>query len=299
MSVIDFDHMVNNSNIWKSIPFNDSTDRKRLYNFIDLIDQEGSIYEADNKAERHKNVSEKLIPFKDILNIEDLANDYIQYSYERKKIWLKFSLALHHKQLTTIIDEESLKEMEIVCNKKHPTILCPFHLGPYSLVTILPTIFNREISVLVNDEERGLLSDWAKNFIEHEEFKRMNLLKVPSMSSPLRFLKNVMKNHIGIIFPEFSYGIGKEFERVNFFGKTMNVPTGVYTLSKKANAKVIPMTCYWENNKIHFAFGREYDPSLLNASAFLNEIFSFGETYIKAYKEQWFWELVDMNGEIE
>ncbi|MEF2292832.1 hypothetical protein [Virgibacillus dokdonensis] len=291
MSILNFNNLLQFHSILKNIPFQ----KKEEQQLADLFLK--TIVETDMN-------SNTLNPLKYVPVIksfpalnqsaEEISHAYSLFAEKRKSAWTYLSLSLYNKQYDQIIEPESdrlLKSIE-PAHSKNRIIIAPFHMGMHTMSMPLVTRYFDKTTILVNSDEIDIIQQWMSTYLEASYSDSIDMVPVPSHTSPLKFTKAIMRGATGIIFPEFSYGINQEEEEVPFLGGTFKAPIGVYVLAKRLSAKVYPLGSIWneEENKVRFMVGDSLDPNALSQSTFLQHLFAQGEEWIAKNPEQWLWD---------
>lgn len=298
MSIINFSNLIKFNKIWKSMPFKNAEDRQLLFQFTK------EILLSENQEEVKQHEKDKLLyllkdhyPFFHLLS-EEISENYFSFSNNKRLLWVYLSIALYNEKIDEIIDPEDLDKLQDVFSREKisstPLILTPFHLGVHTLTATIASKYVGPTVCMVNKPEYNLLNEWREEYLFQDEYKNLITVPIPSQTSPLKFAKLLLRGSTGIMFPEFSYGINQDFERVNFLGGTIDVPIGVYVLAKKFNANVLPIASAWDESRecLRVMVGDTLTTNQLSQHQFLQLLFNQGETWVKVYPEQFYWEYI-------
>ncbi|NBJ68086.1 MULTISPECIES: hypothetical protein [Clostridia] len=299
MSILNFNNLLQFQSIWKSIPFYTKEDQELAYRFFkNIVEEELELTREQLEKQQQKylkviNTFPKLKPL-----AEEVSHAYSLFVEKRKSAWTYLSLALYSKQYDRIINQDSDRLLQTMKkpDSKNRIILAPFHMGMHTMSMPLITRFFDNTTILVNSDEIDIIYQWMSTYLDETFNTSITMVPVPSHTSPLRFSKAIMRGAVGIIFPEFSYGINQEEEEVRFLGGTFKAPIGVYVLAKRLSAKVYPIGSIWNEDEqnVQFMVGDVLDPNILSQSTFIQKLFTQGEEWIMKHPEQWLWDhLID------
>ncbi|MFP7442654.1 hypothetical protein SFC50_03035 [Bacillus infantis] len=298
MSIIDFSNLIKFNKIWKSMPFKNVEDRQLLMDFTKKIllsenQEEVKQHEKDELTYLLKNH----YPFFHLLS-KEISENYHAFSNNKRLLWIYLSIALYNDNIDEVIDPEDLDKLQDVFSKEKssstPLILTPFHIGVHTLTAAIASKYIGPTVCMVNKPEFKLIDEWREEYLFLDESNNITMVPIPSQTSPLKFAKLILRGSTGIMFPEFSYGINQDFERVNFLGGTLDVPIGVYVLAKKFKANVLPIASAWDekSKRLRFMVGETLTTDNQSQHQFLQLLFNQGENWVKTYPEQFYWDYI-------
>ena len=215
-----------------------------------------------------------------------------------KKVYHNFSVTFSELLLLQSISREEIKEIvdfsesdEIY--RKHIStgkslFILTGHFGNWELFAGIPLFYNASMNAMAKPMRNPYVSDWINK--SRERFG----VNVVLLGSSLREIYKVLKEN-GIVLSVGDQRGPNDGVRVNFFNRQTAVFSGTALLAVKTSSPIIMAFFLRQSDMNYKVFSEELKYDDLKGSndeiiqIICQRYFSYLESMIKKYPEQWFW----------
>ena len=292
MGVLDFRSIVRHGKVWSAVHVTNREEVQELYCFLEeiLLQDEKFLEDAESDS---RTASRTLKRFVHLADESTFKRQYAQFQITKHVLWVIISVLVHCNRLDLILSEESLEKLNHIADRSQNLkyLVSPFHTGVHTFAPAILGCYISRLSVLVNQRELPLLDQLIDQLLPN--IRHVQLFPVPSQNAPLHLVKTIRHGGVGVIYPEFSYGINQEYETVRWFDGELSVPIGPYLLGRKFADAVIPMSIMWNGSELILKTTESIRAQDYTQKEFLDTLFAIGEEWLRPNLEQWVgWELL-------
>lgn len=191
----------------------------------------------------------------------DFLNAHLTYLINECSLWLPFFFIQKDNSnfMKERIEFRGLEKVNKALESGHGAILGQIHTGPFQLLSPLLIHMKYKVFQLMGEKDAEI---WVNNlfdkFFPSSKTKLFKTATVPETGFMFKAVKALKRNSIVTIPVEISGSDNVPSHRVEFFGKEIYAPDGVFALSYLSKAPVIIVSVKSINNKLIISFEDSY-----------------------------------------